>query len=107
MTTIIFMGTDGKRYEVQAKQGQSLMDAAYRHPVPGIVAECGGACACATCHVYISPDWLERLSPMDSMEDAMLDTVLERRDNSRLSCQINVIEVLDGLMLQVADNESM
>lgn len=107
MAVIVFMGIDGKKYIAEVKSGVSLMEAAYRHSVPGIVAECGGACACATCHVYIEPDWLERLPQREAMEDAMLDMVVARRDNSRLSCQIIVNEMISGINVQVADNESV
>ena len=71
-----------------------------------MVAECGGACACATCHAYVGDAWVAKLKPMDDMEDAMLDAALDRRPNSRLSCQIEVTGELDGLELTVADNGS-
>jgi 2Fe-2S ferredoxin len=74
--------------------------------VAGMVAECGGACACATCHVYVADDWVARLPAMDGMEDAMLDAAMDRRANSRLSCQLEVGPELDGLELTVADNEA-
>ena len=66
----------------------------------------GGAGACATCHAYIADDWISRLPPMDDMEDAMLDSASERRSNSRLTCQIEVTEELDGMLVYVADNET-
>ena len=82
------------------------MEVAVDNNIAGMVAECGGACACATCHTYIAEDWLEKLPPVDDMEDAMLDSALERRPNSRLSCQIEISDDLDGLTLTVADNEA-
>ncbi len=82
------------------------MEAAVDNSVPGIIAECGGACACATCHVYVDEQWKGRLAPMDDMEDAMLESAVERRPNSRLSCQIEITPELDGLEVQVAPNET-
>jgi 2Fe-2S ferredoxin len=91
--------------QVDAKAGLTLMEVAVDNNIAGIVAECGGACACATCHAYIDEAWLDKLPAMDDMEDAMLDSALDRRPNSRLSCQIEIIDDLDGLTLTVADNE--
>lgn len=82
------------------------MEAAVDNEVVGIVAECGGACACATCHAYVSEPWLERLPPPEEMESAMLDAVAERRPNSRLTCQIELTRDLDGLEVTVADNDN-
>jgi 2Fe-2S ferredoxin len=82
------------------------MEGAIDHDVPGIVAECGGACACATCHAYIGDAWLPRLRPADDMEDAMLDSARDRRPNSRLTCQIEMTEELDGIEVFVASNET-
>ncbi len=81
------------------------MEGAVDNDVSGIVAECGGACACATCHAYVSDAWLSRLQPPAEMEDAMLDSVSDRRPNSRLTCQIEVTDELDGLEIFVANNE--
>jgi len=105
MSRITFIGSDGSQVTVNAKNGHTLMEIAVDNNVPGMVAECGGACACATCHAYIDPAWLDRLPAIDDMEDAMLDSALDRRPNSRLSCQIEVSDALDGLIVTVADNE--
>lgn len=86
--------------------GHTLMEAAIDNGVAGIVAECGGACACATCHAYVAEDWLDKLPAISDMEDQMLDSVLDRRANSRLSCQIEMVESLDGLEIHAANNES-
>ncbi len=105
MPKIIYINTDGTRIEADVKSGYTVMEGAMDNGVDGIVAECGGACACATCHSYIDEAWLDRLPPMDDMEDSMLDVAYERRDNSRLTCQIEVSEALDGLVVHVAENE--
>ena len=81
------------------------MEGAIDNDVAGIVAECGGACACATCHAYVADSWLPKLKPMEDMEDAMLDSAADRRANSRLTCQIEVTDELDGLEVFVANNE--
>ena len=105
MPKIIFIEPNGKRHEVDVENGYSVMEAAINNDIEGIVAECGGACACATCHSYVDEAWLDKMPPMDDMEDSMLDAAFERKDNSRLTCQIEVNEDLDGLVIHVADNE--
>ena len=105
MPKIIFTEPDGKRREIDAPAGISLMEAARQHGVQGIVAQCGGACACATCHVYIEAAWLPRLEPREDMEEGMLETAWEVRDNSRLSCQIQVTAKLDGLQVTVPQQQ--
>ena len=81
------------------------MEAATYNGVTGVVAECGGACACATCHSYIDEAWVDKVPAMDDMEDSMLDAAYERKDNSRLTCQIEVNDSLDGMVVHVGDNE--
>lgn len=104
MPRVIYHDIEGLRREVEVAPGTTVMEAALDHDIEGIVAECGGACACATCHAYIADEWLEQLPPVSDMEDAMLDSAHDRRPNSRLTCQIEVTDSLDGLELQVADN---
>jgi 2Fe-2S ferredoxin len=106
MPTIVFIQHGGTRREVQVPVGHTVMEAAVDNGVQGVLAECGGACACATCHAYVDPDWLPKLRPMEDMEDAMLDTALDRRPNSRLTCQIEVTPELDGLVVTVAQNQN-
>ena len=101
MPRVVFIEPGGGRREIDATAGISLMENARRHGVRGIVAQCGGACACATCHVYVRPDWLVRLPPKEEMEEAMLETAWEPRPNSRLSCQIEMSPALDGLEVTV------
>ena len=106
MPKISFVDAAGSAVEVAAKAGLTVMEVAVDNNITGMVAECGGACACATCHTYVDEAWLGRLTAMDDMEDAMLDSALDRRPNSRLSCQIEITDDLDGLALTVADNEA-
>ena len=105
MPKIIYIASDGSRHEVEVENGYSVMEGAIDNNIEGIVAECGGACACATCHSYIDEAWLDKLPEMDDMEDSMLDAAFERKDNSRLTCQIEVAGSLDGLIVNVADND--
>jgi 2Fe-2S ferredoxin len=97
MPKITYITQSGEEQTVDASVGMTVMRAAIANAVPGIDADCGGACACATCHVYVDPDWFERLPKPQGAEADMLDFVLERQPNSRLSCQIDVTAELDGL----------
>jgi 2Fe-2S ferredoxin len=106
MPRVIFHDIEGRRVEASVTAGNTVMEAALDNAVAGILAECGGACACATCHGYIADAWLPRLPPMEEMEDAMLDTANDRRPSSRLLCQIEVTPALDGLEIFVARNEA-
>ncbi|GIK34034.1 MAG: ferredoxin [Gammaproteobacteria bacterium] len=106
MPKVIYVDSEGQRREVEVPVGSTVMEGAIDNDVSGIVAECGGACACATCHAYVADDWLAKLPPPSDMEDTMLESARERRPNSRLTCQIELTDALDGLEVQVADNES-
>jgi 2Fe-2S ferredoxin len=101
MPRITITDSAGGRREIDAPVGITLMEAAREHGVQGIVAQCGGACACATCHVYVDPSWLARLVPPEDMEQGMLESAWEPRRNSRLSCQIHMTPDLDGLEVTV------
>ena len=101
MTTITFIEADGTRHEVQARNDRSLMQAAVQNAVPGIDADCGGKCLCATCHVILNPDWYARLGGPNPEEAEMLNPTPERTPTSRLSCQIKVSHALEGLVVQV------
>ena len=101
MTTITFVTHDGARYPLAAADGATAMETAVRNDVPGIEAECGGACACATCHVYVDEPWREAVGEPATMEEDMLDFAVDLRANSRLSCQIRIRPALDGLVLHV------
>jgi len=105
MPTVTFISADGSRHEVNASPGVSLMQAAIDNDIEGIVAECGGACSCATCHCYIEDEWKSKLSPHDDMESSMLECVLEPRPNSRLSCQVTLNDALDGLVVTLPESQ--
>ena len=97
MPKITYTTHDGAKNTVDVSVGMTVMRAAIANGIPGIDADCGGACACATCHVYVDQAWFDRLPAPASAEADMLDFVLDRQPNSRLSCQIEVTESLDGL----------
>ena len=106
MAKIIYVEPGGTRHEVEAETGSTVMENAIRNDVPGIIAECGGACTCATCHVYIDDSWLEKAGGPSAMEEDMLDFAFDVRDSSRLSCQIKVSDELDGLVVHVPDEQA-
>ena len=103
MIKITFIEHDGTERAVEGVAGNSLMLAAASNNVPGIDADCGGCCSCATCHVYVKDEWLDRLPPMGEDEDDMLDMAGDRQQNSRLSCQISISEDLDGLIVRTPE----
>jgi ferredoxin, 2Fe-2S len=105
MAKITYIEKDGVRHEVEAPNGRSVMDVAKRYTIPGIDGDCGGACACATCHVYVEEGWFERLAPMDALEHDMLDFAFDVQPTSRLACQIKIDESLDGLVVRVPDRQ--
>lgn len=106
MPTIRLRSPEGKVHTVEARPGASVMETAVKYGVPGIVAECGGGLSCATCHVYVSPDFLEMTGIAEDFEDDMLDdTLSERQPNSRLSCQIRMTDELDGLEVTIAPEQ--
>lgn len=105
MPRVIFHGLDGQRHEVEVPVGNTVMEAAIDNNIEGIVAECGGACACATCHSFVAEAWHSKLPAMEDMEDAMLDSAMDRDDRSRLTCQLEMTDDLDGLEIVVAQNE--
>jgi 2Fe-2S ferredoxin len=105
MARITYIAHDGTRYEVEAENGSTVMENAVRNQVPGIEAECGGACACATCHVYVDEAWKEAAGEPEPMEEDMLDFAYDVRPNSRLSCQIRVRDELDGLVVTVPERQ--
>jgi ferredoxin, 2Fe-2S len=101
MPTVTYIEHDGQEHTVQAVAGQSVMEAAVKNGVPGIAADCGGACACATCQVYLDGPWFGAAGPVSNMERAMLDFAEGVEANSRLSCQIKMSDALDGLRVRM------
>ena len=101
MAKITFIQPDGSQQVVEAAPGVTVMEAARLNRIAGIEAECGGACACATCHVYVDAAWAEKTGKAEAMEEDMLDFAFDVRAESRLSCQIKVTDALDGLVVRI------
>jgi 2Fe-2S ferredoxin len=106
MAKITFIDSSGATRAVEAQIGSTVMETAIKNVIPGIEAECGGACACATCHVYVDEAWRESTGPPSPMEEDMLDFGYDVRTNSRLSCQIKVTEALDGLVVMTPPRQA-
>ncbi len=106
MPKITFVSFDGKPVEVEAEIGSTVMENGIKNSVAGIEAECGGACACATCHVYVGDAWKAVTGEPEAMEEDMLDFAYEVQPNSRLSCQIKVTDELDGLIVRVPERQA-
>jgi 2Fe-2S ferredoxin len=105
MPKVIFKAFDGKVTDVEVPDGTSLMRAATDNRVDGIDGDCGGNCACATCHVYIDPAWVARTGERTPSEEDMLNLVSELRENSRLACQIILHETLNGLIVNLPESQ--
>jgi 2Fe-2S ferredoxin len=105
MANITYIEPSGEALTVDAELGSTVMEAAIRNAVPGIEAECGGACSCATCHVYVDEAWTSIVGGPSPMEEDMLDFAFEVRPTSRLSCQIKVTGELDGLVVRVPERQ--
>ena len=106
MANITWKMQNGDEISVDVKDGLNLMEAAMANNVPHIEGECGGCLSCATCHVFVDPEWLAKTGAVDEIEETMLEmTDVEREDNSRLSCQIIASAMLDGLILHVPEPE--
>lgn len=103
MIKIKYIEHDGTEHVVNAEKNQSMMEVAINNNVPGIDADCGGQCSCATCHVIVDHDWLDKLPPISEMEESMLDINPERSPASRLSCQLQVVAELDGIILKLPE----
>jgi 2Fe-2S ferredoxin len=105
MPKITFIEANGTEYVTEAELGSTVMETAIMNGVPGIIAECGGACTCATCHAYVDESFMEIVGPPSMMEEDMLDFAFEVKPNSRLSCQIKVKPELDGLIMRVPSRQ--
>lgn len=97
MPKIIYVDHEGTERPIEAKTGETVMETAIKNSVPGIDADCGGACACATCHVYVDEAFMDKVGQPEDMEQSMLDFAENVKPNSRLSCQITISDDLDGL----------
>lgn len=104
MVKVTFVLTDQTSRSVEAETGWKLMEVAVNNAIPGIDADCGGSAACATCHVFVSPEWEAVTGERTAMEQAMLDSTFGVQENSRLSCQIEVTDEMDGLTVEIAEN---
>ena len=105
MAKIIYVDHEGTERVVEATNGESVMEAAIKNSIPGIDADCGGACACATCHVYIEDGFMDKVGTPEDMEQSMLDFAENVQGNSRLSCQISVSDELDGLKVTTPESQ--
>lgn len=106
MAKITFIEWGGKAHVVEVSTGQTVMEGARDNGIPGIEADCGGACACSTCHVYVDPAWIDRLPVKDSMEMDMLDFAHEPDPvRSRLTCQLRVSDAIDGLIVHMPEKQ--
>ena len=105
MAKITYIEFDGTEHVVDVKSGLSVMEGAVKNNIPGIDADCGGACACATCHVYVDEAWRDKTGSMSAMEESMLDFAENVEPNSRLSCQIKVSDELDGLVGRMPESQ--
>ena len=103
MPTITYIEFDGTEHVIAAEQGSTVMQTAIDNGVPGIDADCGGECSCATCHVVVADEWIDVVGKPDEMEESMLDLNPERETNSRLSCQIDVADAIDGLVVRLPE----
>jgi 2Fe-2S ferredoxin len=106
MSKVTYIEFDGDETEVDLQDGWTLMQGAIQNGVEGIEGECGGSCACATCHCYVDEAFLGKLDPMSDIEDQLLDgTASERKPNSRLSCQIKMSPELDGIVVRLPEEQ--
>ncbi|MEJ2117078.1 MAG: 2Fe-2S iron-sulfur cluster-binding protein [Alphaproteobacteria bacterium] len=106
MPKITYIDHTGNSTTVEAQIGQTVMETAIKHAIPGIVGECGGACACATCHVYVDDAWREATGEPSQAEEDMLDFAFDVRENSRLCCQIRITSAHDGLIVRIPERQS-
>lgn len=105
MPKIIYRSHQGEAREIEIADGVSVMEGAVRNGVPGIDGDCGGACACATCHIYVDDSWLAKLEPQSEMELSMLEFAENVRSNSRLGCQIKMGPQFDGLVVDLPESQ--
>ena len=105
MAKIKYIEHSGKEHEVDVANGLSVMEGAVQNDIPGIDADCGGGMACATCHVYVKEEWLNKLPKAEDSEQDMIDMAFEPKKNSRLSCQLMVTDQLEGLIVNLPEKQ--
>ena len=105
MAKIKYIEFNGEEHEVDVQNGLTVMEGAIKNKIPGIDADCGGACACATCHVYVKKEWLSKLPSKEDTEEDMLDFAFDVKENSRLSCQLTVTDENAGLIVDLAEKQ--
>jgi 2Fe-2S ferredoxin len=105
MPKIIYIDASGNERTVEGKNGMTVMETAIKHNIPGIDADCGGACACATCHVYVDAAFADKVGKPSAMEQSMLDFAENVKESSRLSCQIKIRDDLDGLKVTTPESQ--
>jgi len=106
MPKITYIEHSGKSHVVEVPNELSVMEGAVQNNIPGIIADCGGACACATCHVYVDEKWFDKLKTKDEAEQDMLDMAFEPNKFSRLSCQISVSNELEGMIVKIPSKQA-
>jgi ferredoxin, 2Fe-2S len=105
MPKITYIEFNGTKHVVDVPVGTSVMRGAVDNQIPGIDADCGGACACATCHVYVEPSWFDKLAPKNAMEEDMLGFAAVTQQYSRLACQLPVTDAMDGLVVAMPEGQ--
>ena len=105
MVKINYIEHNGTKRTVDVPEGISLMEGALKHHIPGIDGDCGGACACATCHIYVAPEWFDKLKPMNDLERGMLKFANDPKQNSRLACQIVATPALEGMTVTTPESQ--
>jgi len=105
MALVYYVTHDGTQYEADVPTGSNVMDGAVNNGIDGILAECGGAMSCATCHVYVDEEWTGKVTPPNVLEEGMLEVVNEPKENSRLSCQITITDELEGLKIHLPESQ--
>ena len=106
MTKITYIEHSGKSHTIEVQNGLTVMEGAIQNNIPGIDADCGGACACATCHVYVDKEWFNKLPKKEDAENDMLDMAFETNEFSRLACQITVVDELDGMVVKMPSKQA-
>ncbi|MEO1329006.1 MAG: 2Fe-2S iron-sulfur cluster-binding protein [Pseudomonadota bacterium] len=105
MAKITYIEFGGTEHVIDVAEGVTVMEGARDNNIPGIDADCGGACACSTCHVYVDPAWVDKLPAIEAMEEDMLDFAWEKKENSRLSCQLKVTSDFEGLVVRMPEKQ--